>query len=73
VPPPVTLVKSKQGKPFQGFIKESIFFIHDVGKEDVWGFTAQLQGHRDDVLGGVLHNLLTHFRGARKCDFGDAF
>ncbi len=57
-----TLVEREQRKPFQRFVEEGVLFIHHVGKEDVRRFPAQLQGDRNDVLGRVLHDLLTHFR-----------
>ena len=65
------LVKRKQRKPFQGFIKEGILFLHHVREEDVRGFPAQLEGHRNDVLRGVLHDLLAHLRRPGKRHFGN--
>ncbi|MNZ53904.1 hypothetical protein D3C78_717930 [compost metagenome] len=67
----LALVEGKQRKPFQRFVEESVLFIHNIGKENVRRFTAQLQRDRNDILSRILHDLLAHFRGAGKRDFRD--
>ena len=66
-----TLIQGKHGKAFQCLIQIVIFLIHNVGKEQVWGFAAQLEGHRNNVFGGILHDQLTHCGRTGKGNLGN--
>ncbi|EJZ06057.1 hypothetical protein MFORT_28624 [Mycolicibacterium fortuitum subsp. fortuitum DSM 46621 = ATCC 6841 = JCM 6387] len=52
----LTLVQGEHGEPFQGFVLEVIGSCQHIGEEDVGALAAQLEGHRDEVLAGVLHD-----------------
>ena len=46
--------------------------IEDVFEVDVGGLAAQLYGRGNDVLGGTLQNVRTHWSGTGEGDLGDA-
>ena len=68
----LALVEGEECKAFEGLVEEVIVLVHDVGHEDVGGFSTQLQGLRNDGLGRVLHDEAAGRRLSGKGDLGDA-
>ncbi len=68
----LALVQREQGEAFQRLVEEVVVLRHDVGEEDVRAFAAELDGARDDVLRGVLHDEAAGSCRAGERDLGDA-
>ena len=68
----LALVEREHGKAFERLVEEVVVGVHHVGEEDVRRLAAQLQRHRDDVVGGVLHDQPPGGRLAGEGDLGDA-
>jgi len=68
----LALVEGEEGKAFDGLVEEVIILVHDVGHEDVGGFSTQLQGLRNDGLGCVLHDEAAGRCFSGEGDLGDA-
>ena len=68
----LALVQGEHGEAFQRLVQEGVVVIHHVLEEDVRRLAAQLQRHRNDVLGRVFHDLLTNGGRAGEGDLGDA-
>jgi hypothetical protein len=56
----------------RGLVEEARRPCHDVAEEDVGRLAAELERHRDQVLGRVLHDLATRGRLAGEGDLGHA-
>ncbi len=52
----LALIEGEQHQALDGFVQEVVVGGHDGVEEDVGRFSPQFQGHRDDVLGSVLHD-----------------
>ena len=67
----LALVQREHGEAFQRLVEEVVVLARDVGEEDVGRLAAQLQRHRDQVLGRVLHDQPTGRGLAGEGDLGD--
>ncbi|MNM70584.1 hypothetical protein D3C81_822170 [compost metagenome] len=67
-----TLVEERQHHAFGGLLDEARLGLHDVFEVHVRRLAAQLDGGRDDVLGGAFHDVRADRGGAGEGDLGDA-
>jgi hypothetical protein len=68
----LALVEGEQRETFKRFVEERIVAVHHIGEENVRRFAAQFERHRNEVLGGILHDLPAGRGFTGEGDFGDA-
>ena len=66
------LVEGEHNEAFNALFQVGIIFIHDVFKEDRWGFTTQFQGDGDDLVCGGFVDDLAHWSRAGEGNLGNA-
>src|SRR6202012_2242550 len=52
------LIEGKHHKTLGSLFEELVGLRHDVGKEDVWRFSAELECNRSEILARVPQDLL---------------
>ena len=68
----LALVQREHGEAFERLVEEVVVLGHHVGEEDVGRLAAELERHRDHVLGRVLHDQPAGRGLAGERDLGDA-
>ncbi|EAQ00328.1 carR [Janibacter sp. HTCC2649] len=68
----LALVEREHREALERLVEERVVGRHDVREEDVGALAAELEGHRDDVLRGVLHDQPPGRRLAGERDLVDA-
>ncbi len=67
----LALVQREHREPFERLVEEVVIVVRDIGEEDVRRLAAKFERHRDEVVGGILHDEPPGCRLARESDLRD--